>query len=58
MAKYGQMRRNKIEATYKPGMVGATGIKKVQWLYCDAAIDIGLRPGMNSKQIAMIWPRL
>ena len=54
MAKYGQMRRNRIEATYKPGMVGATGIKEVQRLYCDAAIDRGLRPGMNSKQIAMI----
>ena len=58
MAKYSQMRRNRIEATYNPGMGDATGIKKGQWLYCDAAINRGLEPDMNCKQIAMIWPRL
>ena len=58
MTKNGQMRHNRIEATYKPDMVGTTGIKKVQRIYYDAAIDRGLQQGMNSKQIVMIWPRL
>ena len=43
MAKYGQMRRNRIEATYKPGMVGPLVLRRDN----DYTVILQLMEGYN-----------